>query len=82
MRTLLVPLLAAAALGGCATTQPDGVQVADASARQDDVVCFYEAATGTNRKVRRCMSKEEYKRNTETAQRLAGEIKMPPPEQR
>eukprot|EP00042_Codosiga_hollandica_P007151 m.945302 g.945302 ORF g.945302 m.945302 type:complete len:55 (+) comp287712_c0_seq1:2-166(+) len=46
---------------------------------QADVVCFFEAATGTNRKVRRCMSKEDYKNSMESAQRMAGELKIPPP---
>jgi hypothetical protein len=53
--------------------------VAASDAAQADVVCFFEAPTGTNRKVRRCMSKEEYNKASESAQRIAGEIRTPPP---
>lgn len=67
-----------ALLSACATPTP-GEKVAAADEPQTDVVCSYEAATGTNRKVRRCMSKEEYNKGVESAQRMAGELKIPPP---
>ncbi len=77
-----------ALLSACAAQAPEpqqrSVQVAQAESPQadgpqTDVVCFYEAATGTNRKVRRCMSKEDYKAAMESAQRMGNEIKAPPP---
>jgi hypothetical protein len=73
-----LPLLALALLAGCAATPDEPTTVAQAGA-QDDVVCFFEAPTGTNRKIRRCMSKEEYNKSMDTAQRTAGEIRIPPP---
>jgi hypothetical protein len=72
----VLPLLAL--LSACAAPAPGG-KLAAADEPQTDVVCFYEAATGTNRKVRRCMSKEEYNKGVESAQRMAGELKIPPP---
>ena len=68
-----------ALLSACAAPESQSQQVASADGPQADVVCFFEAATGTNRKVRRCMSKEEYNKGMESAQRMAGEIKIPPP---
>lgn len=69
------------ALSACAVpeTQPSSPLAASAGGPQADVVCFFEAPTGTNRKVRRCMSKEEYKQGVESAQRLGNDIKAPPP---
>lgn len=72
---LALPVL----LSACAVPEQQSQQVAVADGPQADVVCFYEAATGTNRKVRRCMSKEEYNKGMESAQRMAGELKIPPP---
>ena len=66
-----------ALLSACAT--PDAPQLAQADGPQADVVCFFEAPTGTTRKVRRCMSKEEYNKGVDSAQRLGNEIKAPPP---
>ena len=67
-------------LSACAVPeQQSSEQLAAADAQQADVVCFFEAATGTNRKVRRCMSKEDYKLSMESAQRLGNDIKIPPP---
>lgn len=66
-----------ALLTGCASS-PSG-QLAVADAPQSDVVCFFEAPTGTNRKIRRCMSKEDYNKASETAQRTASDIKTTPP---
>jgi len=68
-------------LSACAVPQP-AEQLASADTAQSDVVCFHESPTGSNRKVRRCMSKEDYNKSVETAQRTAGDIKMPPPLQR
>lgn len=68
-----------ALLSACAVPQQQSEQLAMADGPQADVVCFFEAATGTNRKVRRCMSKEDYKQSMESAQRLGNEIKAPPP---
>ncbi|WP_422018099.1 hypothetical protein [Roseateles sp.] len=67
-----------ALLAACAAPSA-GDKVAASDAAQADVVCFFEAPTGTNRKVRRCMSKEEYNKASESAQRIAGEIRTPPP---
>lgn len=72
-----------ACLSACAVpeTQPQSQsqQVAAANGPQADVVCFFEAPTGTNRKVRRCMSREEYNKGMESAHRMGDEIKIPPP---
>lgn len=68
-----------ALLSACAAPEPQSQQLAMADGPQADVVCFFEAATGTNRKVRRCMSKEDYKQSMESAQRLGNDIKIPPP---
>lgn len=80
MKSLVVLGAAAAALlSGCAAPEPGSQQVAQAEGQQADVVCFFEAVTGTNRKVRRCMSREEYNKGMESAQRLGDEIRIPPP---
>lgn len=68
-----------AGLSACAVPETQPQQVAMADGPQADVVCFFEAPTGTNRKVRRCMSKEEYNKAVDSAQRLGNEIKIPPP---
>ncbi len=68
-----------ALLSACAVPEQQSQQLAAADGPQADVVCFFEAATGTNRKVRRCMSKEDYNKSMESAQRMAGELKIPPP---
>ena len=73
-------LASSALLSACAVPeQQRSEQLAQADGPQADVVCFYEAATGTNRKVRRCMSKEDYKQAMESAQRMGDEMKVPPP---
>lgn len=72
-------LLLAAVLSACATPSSEPQQLAQADGPQADVVCFFEAPTGTNRKVRRCMSREEYNKGVDAAQRLGNEIKVPPP---
>ena len=66
-------------LSACAAS-PSSERLARADAPQADVVCFFESPTGTNRKIRRCMSKEDYNKNMDSAQRMAGEIKTPPPQ--
>ena len=66
-------------LSGCAVPEAGPRQVAQADEPQTDVVCFFEAVTGTNRKVHRCMSREEDNKGMESAQRLGNEIKIPPP---
>lgn len=71
--------VALAVLSGCAAPESGSQQVAMADGPQADVVCFFEAVTGTNRKVRRCMSREEYNKGLESAQRMGDEMKMPPP---
>jgi hypothetical protein len=79
----LRPALACALLTlltACAT--PDAAEVTVAEAAPADMVCNFEAPTGTTFKRKRCMSKEDYARTMETAQRTASEIKMPPPDQR
>lgn len=69
-----------ALLSACAAPeQQASQQVAAADGPQADVVCSFEAATGTNRKVRRCMSKEDHKQIMESAQRMGNDIKIPPP---
>ncbi len=72
-----------ALLSACAAPEQRSQQPAAAEGPQADVVCFFEAATGTNRKVRRCMSKEDYNKSVESAQRLGNELKvkapLPPP---
>jgi len=74
-------LCALVLLSACAVPQ-QSEQLASADTAQSDVVCFHEAPTGSNRKVRRCMSKEDYNKSMDTAQRTASDIKMPPPLQR
>lgn len=72
-------IVALAALSACATPETSSQQVAMADGPQADVVCFFEAPTGTNRKVRRCMSRDEYNKGVDSAQRMGNDIKIPPP---
>jgi hypothetical protein len=78
-KTLLI-LSSLALLTACAA--PDSGPVVVGETKAEDMVCSFEAPTGTNRKVKRCMSREDYKNAMETAQRTAGEIRMPPPDAR
>lgn len=68
-----------AGLSACAVPSESSTQVASADGAQADVVCFFEAPTGTNRKVRRCMSKDEYNKGVDSARRMGDDIKVPPP---
>lgn len=68
-----------AGLSACAVPAASPTQVAQAEVPPDDVVCFFEAPTGTLRKVKRCMSKDEYNKGMESAQRLGNDIRPPPP---
>jgi hypothetical protein len=72
-------MVAAAGLSACAVPAETSTQVASAEREPSDVVCFFEAPTGTNRRIRRCMSKDEYNKGVEAARRLGDEIKVPPP---
>lgn len=72
-------VLLAVGLAACAAPPNEPQQLAQADGPQADVVCFFEAPTGTNRKIRRCMSREEYNKAVDSAQRLGNEIKVPPP---
>jgi len=62
---LLPPFLVVACVA------PRETQVAEA---QPDVVCFSEAAIGTNFKTRRCMSREAYEKSREKAQRTLDDM--------
>lgn len=82
MRSFLqfASVLSVLLLSACAVPEQQPVQqVAMADPSQADVVCFFEQPTGTNRKVRRCMSKQDYKDSMESAQRLGTAITATPP---
>ncbi|TXI22932.1 MAG: hypothetical protein E6Q67_05410 [Roseateles sp.] len=89
LRSFGVLLTASLLLTACAVAPEDAAPQAEVkvvetqlAGAQSDVVCAFEAPTGSNRKVKRCMSREDYKKGMETAQRTAGEIRTPPPDVR
>ena len=64
---ILIPVLAAVALGGCATSESPPVQEAAA-------VCTREVPTGSSIPTRRCRSREDAQRDADAARSAGDQI--------
>jgi hypothetical protein len=69
-------------MSGCAVRGSESASIAHGSATNPELICTFEAPTGTNFKTRRCMTKDEADAARETAQRTADSIRTPPPDVR